>query len=87
MGNAHDTFNPAEITQAAMADRINTSDEAIALACMIVTNPGGIRKDGDGWQKPVNDLIRALREERNALQMENRRLKAELDVYIAGNRP
>lgn len=46
---------------------VDTSDEACAVACMLVTNPmGSFRKDGDGWQKRVNDLIRALRDERNS---------------------
>jgi hypothetical protein len=50
---------------------IDTSDEACAMACMLVSNPRGkLRKDGDGWQKRVNDLIRALRDERNDLRAE-----------------
>lgn len=52
-----------------MSDVIDTSDEACAVVCMIVSNPQGVlRKDGDGWQKRVNDLIRALRDERNELK-------------------
>ncbi len=51
------------------SDTIDTSDEACALACMFVSNPQkALRNDGDGWQKRVNDLIRALRDERNALR-------------------
>jgi hypothetical protein len=47
-------------------ERIDTSDEACAVACLLVSNPqGAMRRDGDGWQKRVNDLIRALRDERN----------------------
>ena len=47
----------------------DTSDEACAVACMLVSNPqGALRTDGDGWQKRVNDLIRALRDERNAMR-------------------
>lgn len=47
-------------------DSIDTSPEACAVACMLVSNPRGyLRKDGDGWQKRVNDLIRALRERLN----------------------
>lgn len=47
---------------------IDTSDEACAVACMLVSNPqDALRKDGTGWQKRVNDLIRALRDERNTL--------------------
>ncbi len=49
-------------------DNIDTSDAACAVACMLVSNPQGqLRKDGDGWQRRVNDLIRALRDERNEL--------------------
>ncbi len=49
----------------------NTSDEACAVACMLVSNPqGALRQNGDGWQRRVNDLIRALRDERNALKAE-----------------
>ncbi|MCA1831194.1 MAG: hypothetical protein LC750_00340 [Actinobacteria bacterium] len=45
------------------------TDEECAVACVLVTNPqGALRKDGDGWQKRVNDTIRALRDERNALR-------------------
>ena len=48
---------------------VDTSDEACALICMTVSNPqGAMRKDGDGWQRQVNDLIRALRDERNELK-------------------
>ena len=46
---------------------VDTSNEQCALVCMIVSNPG----DGErphAWQKRVNDLIRALRDERNELQ-------------------
>lgn len=43
---------------------VDISEEACAIACMLVSNPqGALRKDGDGWQKRVNDLIRALRSE------------------------
>jgi hypothetical protein len=39
------------------------------VVCMLVSNPqNALRKDGDGWQKRVNDLIRALRDERNAMR-------------------
>ena len=81
MGNAHDTFNPSEMLhppdRPPLMGGIDTSDQAIALACMVVTNPGGIRK-GDGWQKHVNDLIRALREERNTAHRERDEWKAKL---------
>lgn len=47
--------------------QVETSDEQCALVCMIVSNPGdGVRPHA--WQKRVNDLIRALRDERNELQ-------------------
>ena len=45
---------------------VNTSDEECALVCMIVSNPGN-RERPHAWQKRVNDLIRALRDERNRL--------------------
>lgn len=45
------------------------TDEECAVVCMLVSNPqGALHKDGDGWQKRVNDTIRALRDERNALR-------------------
>jgi len=55
----------------------NTSDGHCALVCMIVSNPGsGERRLG--WQKVVNDLIRALRDERNAF----REVLHECEVYF-----
>lgn len=45
---------------------IDTSNEQCAAICMVVTNPGD-KPRRDGWQKCVNDLIRALRDERNGL--------------------
>lgn len=48
---------------------VNTSDEACAVICMLVSNPqAAFREDGDGWQRRANDLIRALRDERNDLE-------------------
>lgn len=47
-----------------MSDKTNTSDEACAVACMLVSNPQGAVR-GYGWQRRVNYLIRALRDERN----------------------
>lgn len=45
-------------------DIVDISPDAIAMACMLVSNPQGqLRKDGDGWQKRVNDVIRAQRDE------------------------
>lgn len=47
----------------------NTSDEACALACMVVSNPqGGLQKPG--WQAQVNGLIRSLQAERNTYRAE-----------------
>src|SRR4029077_20927596 len=46
---------------------IDTSDEACALVCMLVSNPGQGKRPY-AWQKRVNDLIRALRDERNELR-------------------
>lgn len=47
-------------------EKIDTSDEACALVCMLVSNPGGGERP-HAWQRRVNDLIRALRDERNSL--------------------
>ena len=59
---------------------IDTSAEACAVACMLVSNPqGAIRKDGDGWQKRVNDLIRTLRDERDAALSELAKLRETLE--------
>ncbi len=45
------------------------TNEDCAVATMLVSNPqGALRKDGDGWQKIVNDVIHGLRDERNALR-------------------
>lgn len=50
------------------------TDEDCAVACVLVSNPqGALRQDGDGWQKRVNDTIRALRDERNRLRAALRR--------------
>jgi hypothetical protein len=46
---------------------VDTSDEQCAVVCMIVSNPGGGERPY-AWQKRVNDLIRALRDERNAFR-------------------
>lgn len=52
-----------------MTKDVDTSDEAVAVACMLVSNPqDALRRDGDGWQKRVNDLMRALLAERNDLR-------------------
>lgn len=45
---------------------VDTSDEACATACMILSNPAW--QERIGWQRQVNDLIRALRDERNQLR-------------------
>lgn len=53
---------------AAYLASVDTSAEACAVACMLVSNPqGALRQDGAGWQRRVNDLIRALRRERDDL--------------------
>ncbi|MBO4228037.1 hypothetical protein [Bradyrhizobium neotropicale] len=65
----------------------DTSDEACAIACMLVSNPqGAMRKDGDGWRKRVNDLIRALRDERSALREKLDQL-SYADLQASGGRP
>lgn len=45
---------------------VDTSDEACAIVCMLVSDPWDERPHA--WQKRVNDLIRALRDERNELR-------------------
>lgn len=45
----------------------DTSDAECAVACMLVANPR-VRVGDDGWQRRVNDLIRALRDDRNELR-------------------
>lgn len=66
-----------------MTQKINTSDEACAMACMIVSNPQGkLRTDGDGWQRRVNDLIRALKDERNGLREDIERLKCIVAAHV-----
>ena len=57
-----------------MSEPIDTSDEACAVVCMIVSNPQG-KFQSPGWQKRVNDLIRALRDERNSLTAENKAMR------------
>lgn len=48
---------------------IDTSDERCAVVCMMVSNPvGGEQERRPGWKKDVNDLVRALRDERNDLK-------------------
>lgn len=46
---------------------VDTSNERIAVVCMLVTNPDNKHRPDD-WRKQVNDLIRALRDERNTLK-------------------
>lgn len=45
-------------------DRVDSSDTECAVVCMIVSNDDLKRP---GWKRRVNDLIRRLRDERNAL--------------------
>ena len=64
--------------------RIDTSAEACAVACMLVSNPqGALRKDGDGWQRRVNDLIRALRDERDGAHSAMAAARAEVEAMMA----
>jgi hypothetical protein len=42
------------------SENVDISAEACAVACMLVSNPLGEFRS-PGWQKRVNDLIRALR--------------------------
>ncbi len=61
--------------------RIDTSAEAVALACMIVSNPGGnIRPEG--WQRRVNDLLRALQQERDDTHADAQEAIAKLDATM-----
>jgi hypothetical protein len=46
----------------------DTSDVACALACMLVSNPQNTERPAD-WKRRVNDLIRALRDERDNTQI------------------
>lgn len=61
--------------------KIDTSNEACALVCMMVSNPQDAMRR-DGWQRRVNDLIRALRDERNELV---RREADRLTAYRDGD--
>jgi hypothetical protein len=61
---------------------IDISKEACAVVCMLVSNPeGALRKDGDGWQRRVNDVIRALRNELDAAEARAKRLAEALRFY------
>lgn len=60
-----------------MSEEVDTSAEACALACMIVSNPAGAMRHV-GWQKRVNDLIRALRNELDAEIYRSERTEDEL---------
>jgi hypothetical protein len=64
-----------------MSDQIDTSDEACAVVCMIVSNPG-LGDRPRAWQKRVNDLIRALRDERNATQSRLAAVEKENAVLV-----
>ena len=57
-----------------------TSTEA-AICCMIVSNPcGGMQPHG--WQKRVNDLIRAQDQELTTLRAEQAMLKFDIDKML-----
>lgn len=43
------------------------TDAECAVVCMLVSNPQNVLRK-NGWQKRVNDTIRALRDERNELR-------------------
>lgn len=60
-----------------MSEHVDTSPETCAVACMLVSNPAGEMRHV-GWQKRVNDLIRALRDERDTLRADNERLRQAL---------
>lgn len=61
-----DSSSPKGQTVLMINNKVVTSDEECALVCMIVSNPTGTVRP-NAWQKRVNDLIRALRDERNEL--------------------
>jgi chromosome segregation ATPase len=45
---------------------------------MLVSNPAGaLRKEGDGWKRRVNDLIRAQSAEIARIRAENEELRSE----------
>jgi hypothetical protein len=71
-------------------EAVDISSEACALVCMIVSNPeGSMRREGDGWQKRVNDLIRALRDalaERTRELDEAQRWIDKFDCCMCGSR-
>lgn len=56
-------------------EHVDTSNVACSLICMLVSNPTGNPLPVD-WKRRVNDLIRALRDERNDLQ---KRLNKAID--------
>ena len=58
---------------------VDTSDTRIAVICMMVSNPDGLKRPDD-WRKQVNDVIRALRDERNDLrkQLDDNKRSQEL---------
>lgn len=73
------TQKDTEPPRSLLSAQVDTSNEACAAACLLVSNPqGAMRRDGDGWQQRVNDLIRALRDERNALRAERNKLIDDL---------
>ena len=57
--------------------KADTTDQSCAVICMLVSNPAGKLRTV-GWQKRVNDLIRALRDERNAAADRIKALEATL---------
>lgn len=59
---------------------VNISAEACAVACMLVSNPlGEVR--GVGWQRRVNDLIRAQSAELTRLRERNAELEKALKPF------
>jgi hypothetical protein len=53
-----------------------------ALCCMIVSNPSDLVRP-PGWQKRVNDHMRAQRDRIAALEAERDRLRAALEPFSA----
>ena len=55
--------------------KVDTSDVQVALACMYVSRSDGQAEWPVDWRKRVNDVIRALRDERDQLQEELNRIR------------
>ena len=59
--------NSLEVALLPVTLETDISPEAVALACMLVSNPGG-NLQKPGWRKQVNDTLRAMRERLDQLE-------------------